>query len=227
MNDSSLLVREAAERLGISPIAVRQQIAAGRLPAVKRGRDWWVDARAVERMHRQPAGSGRPLSAPLAWAVLLLASGADEAADRVAGRAQYRSRARSWLREHGLREHAPRLRTRAAVETFYAHPSELRRIVGRPDVLATGASAGDLVGLIGGAPAAEVYASARQREAIVAEHALAAGAGQVQIRWVLDELWPLLPDGGHGRAPRAAILLDLLESDEPRARREAARALAS
>jgi hypothetical protein len=29
-----------------------------------------------------------------------------------------------------------------------------------------------------------------------------------------------------GRAPRAAVLVDLLEHDDPRARREAARALA-
>jgi len=34
-------------------------------------------------MRRLPARSGRPLPASLAWAVLLLASGNEEAADRV------------------------------------------------------------------------------------------------------------------------------------------------
>jgi excisionase family DNA binding protein len=221
-----LSVREAAQRLGISPVAVRQHIAGGRLPAVKRGRDWWLDARAVERIRRQPARSGRPLSAPLAWAVLLLASDDQAAADQVLRHPRYRSRAQAWLREQSLFEDAPRLRARAASEEFDAHPSELRRIAARPDVLRTGALAGGLVGLIGRSSAVEVYAPAGQREVIVREHALAPGSGPVRVRWVADDIWAALhPDEDH-RAPRAAVLLDLLESDEPRARREAARALA-
>jgi hypothetical protein len=217
-------VRDAAQRLGVSPVAVRQQIAGGRLPAVKRGRDWWVDPRAVERMRRLPARSGRPLSAPLAWAVLLLASGEEEAADRVVQHPRYRARARAWLREHSLSEDAPRLRARAAPEEFDAHPSELRRIAARPDVLLTGASAG---GLVGKPSAVEVYARAGQRDAIVREHALVPGSGPVRVRWVADVIWDLLRGDAEGRAPRAAVLLDLVESDEPRARREAVRALAS
>jgi excisionase family DNA binding protein len=181
MEGPVLVVREAAERLEVSPVAVRQQIAAGQIPAVKRGRDWLVDERAVERMCRQPAGRGRPLSAPLAWAVLLLASGDSDAADQVAGRARYRSRSRAWLRDRPLRNHAPRLRERAVVEEFDAHPSELRRIVARSDVLATGSSAGDVIGLIGSASTVEVYAPASRRGAIVEGHALAPGTGPVRI----------------------------------------------
>jgi hypothetical protein len=226
VNGLDLSVRDAAQRLGVSPVAVRQQIAGGRLPAVKRGRDWWVDPRAVERLRRQPARSGRPLSAPLAWAVLLLASGDEAAADRVLSHPRYRSRARAWLREQSLIEDAPRLRARAASEEFDAHPSELRRIAARPEVLLTGASAGGLVGLIGRPSAVEVYAPAVQREAIVREHALVPGSGPVRVRWVADEIWAALHPDKDQRAPRASVLLDLLESDEPRARREAARALA-
>lgn len=222
-----LSVREAAARLGVSPVAVRQQIAGGRLRAVKRGRDWWVDPRAVERMRRLPARSGRPLSAPLAWAVLLLASGDEEAADRVVRHPRYRTRARAWLREHSLSDDAGRLRARAAPEQFDAHPSELRRIAARTDVLLTGASAGGLVGLAGAPATVEVYAPAGKREAIVREHALMPGSGPVRIRWVVDEIWDVLRGGVAGPAPRAAVLLDLVESDEPRARREAVRALAS
>jgi hypothetical protein len=54
----------------------------------------------------------------------------------------------------------------------------------------------------------------------------AVSGGPVRIRWVTDELWPHLYQDGERRAPRTAILLDLLESENPRARREAARALA-
>lgn len=226
MPGSSLLsVGEAADRLGVGDAAVRQQIAAGRLPAVKRGRSWWLEERVVERMARQPLGRGRQLSPEMAWAVLLLASGEDGAADRAAGRARYRSRARAWLRDHALGENAPRLRARATVEEFEAHPAELPRVLARPDVLATGVSAGDAVGLLGSAAGIELYAPVAKRSAIIADHALMPVAGPVLIRWVPDELWPLLDGDAKLRAPRAAILLDLLEADEPRARREAQRAL--
>jgi hypothetical protein len=55
--------------------------------------------------------------------------------------------------------------------------------------------------------------------------ALSAEMAGVRVRWVPDALWPLLVAADGHRAPRAAGLVDLLESDDPRARREAARAL--
>jgi hypothetical protein len=219
-------VHEAAERLGISPIAVRQHITSGRLLAAKRGRDWWLEAGTVERMARQPPGGGRPLSPSLAWAVLLLASGHEMTAQDVAGRARYWSRARAWLRDHRLAEDATRLRARAQREQLDAHPSEFERILGRPDVIATGTSAADTVGITGAASTIEAYAPAGSRSAIIEEHALISGSGPVILRWVPEDVWPHLIGLEDRRAPRAAILLDLLESDEPRARREATRALA-
>ena len=53
-------------------------------------------------------------------------------------------------------------------------------------------------------------------------HALEPGDGPVLMRWVPDELWPMVTGDV---APRAAVLVDLLEHDDPRARREAERAL--
>jgi excisionase family DNA binding protein len=40
---------EAAVVLGVTAATLRQQIHNGKLRAVKRGRDWWVTAREVER----------------------------------------------------------------------------------------------------------------------------------------------------------------------------------
>jgi excisionase family DNA binding protein len=40
---------EAAQRLGVTPDTLRQQIANGKLKASKRGRDWWVTDGEVER----------------------------------------------------------------------------------------------------------------------------------------------------------------------------------
>jgi excisionase family DNA binding protein len=44
---------EAAALLGVAAATLRQQIANGKLRAVKRGRDWWVTAREVERYRRE------------------------------------------------------------------------------------------------------------------------------------------------------------------------------
>ncbi|HEV2973558.1 MAG TPA: helix-turn-helix domain-containing protein [Solirubrobacteraceae bacterium] len=221
-------VNEAAGRLGVSPAAVRQRMASGRLPATKRGRSWWLDERVVQRHVRQPTPSGRPLSPSMAWAIILLASGDEAGAKRLAPRERYPSRMRAWLEGHPLGEHASKLRPRAAIEDLAGHRSELGRLLARPDVLVTGASAGDVVGLAGKVPGVEVYAPAGHRAAILSEHALTpASDGLIRIRWVRDELWPHLHQDRDRRTPRAAVLLDLLESDDPRARRESARALAS
>ncbi len=224
-SDLQLSVPQAAERPGISPAAVRLRIAGGELAAVKLGRDWRLDERDVLRLARRGDGSGRPLSPAMAWAVLLLASGDEAGADLLLEVPRYRARARQWQREHPLAEHADRLRERARREVFDAHPSELARLRDRPDVLLTGASAGDLVGLVGGAEAVEFYATAAAAAVIVDAHALAPGDGSVTVRWVPEDIWGQL-DAGARIAPRAAVLVDLLESDDPRARREAARALA-
>jgi hypothetical protein len=71
----------------------------------------------------------------------------------------------------------PRLRSRARRESFDAHPSELSRIVARYDVMRTGISAADSVGVHGGRGKAELYAPAGRCEAIVAERALEPGGG--------------------------------------------------
>jgi hypothetical protein len=222
-------VQEAAEQLAVTPGAVRQHVASGRLPAVKRGGAWWLDGHAVARMRRQPPGAGRPLTDQMAWAVILFASGEPLLAQQLAARDRYVTRAKAWLRaSQPLAGYASRLRTRAEVEEFDAHPAEIDRIVERPDVLRTGISAGELIGLTGGRGEAEIYASAAHRDEIVKRHALDPGAGPARVRWVSDGLWPVVQQAGdHGRAPQVAVLLDLLESDDPRARREAAKALGS
>jgi hypothetical protein len=204
---------------------VRKRIAAGHLVAQRRGREWWLDAREVDRLARQRTGQGRPLSPQMAWGILLLASGDEAAAARAVSNERYWSRLHAWLESHSLATHSSRLRRRAHAEEFDAHASELPRIADRPDVLKTGISAADIAGLVGAASGVELYAPAGHRKALIAEHVLEPGPGPVRIRWVDDDLWPLLDDDADGRAPRAAVLLDLLENDDPRARREAASAL--
>jgi excisionase family DNA binding protein len=44
---------QAAAILGVTAATLRQQIANGKLRATKRGRDWWVTRREVERYGRE------------------------------------------------------------------------------------------------------------------------------------------------------------------------------
>jgi excisionase family DNA binding protein len=215
--DDAISVEEAAAALGVDRRAVRFMASAGEIDAVKRGNVWWLDRRSVERRRRQEPGRGRPLSPAMAWTILLLASG--DGPGRAEPGDHRPARARRWLASHSLVDDAPRLRSRARRETFASHPSELRRLGARADVVRTGISAAESVGIHGGGEELEAYAPARDRETIVAEHVLEPTAGPVLMRWVPDELWPVIE--GH-LAPRAAVLVDLLEHDDPRARREAA-----
>lgn len=221
---SLISVREAADVLGIGPAAVRHKINSGSLPAVRHGRDWQLDERVVRGLARQPAGAGRPLAAEMAWAVLLHASGDPDAADRMLDHPRYRTRARSWLRDHRLPDHAARLRSRARGERFDVHPSELPRLLERTDIMRSGLSSQSL-GLVGGSGGVDAYGPESAREAIIDEHALQPGDGPVLLRWVADPVWARLPDVRS--SPLAVQLADLLESDDPRVRREARKALAA
>jgi hypothetical protein len=64
------------------------------------------------------AGKHWPLSPAMAWAVILLASGDDAAAEEMAGRSRYAARTDTWLRDHPLREYALQFRARAESEEF-------------------------------------------------------------------------------------------------------------
>ena len=50
---ADMTLTEAAAVLGVSTANLRQQIAKGKLKAVKRGRDWWVTPKEVERYARE------------------------------------------------------------------------------------------------------------------------------------------------------------------------------
>lgn len=226
MADSWISVAEAAKQLGVSPVAVRNRLSQGQLVGRRNGRQWLVDAGSLDDLKRNRPAPGRPMSPDVAWSVLLAASGDRAGAREAVDDDRYFYRALNWLLRHSLADDRSRLRLRARPERFHVHPAELRRIADRPDVLRTGIAAGAQAGLVGNGKALEVYAPASHRHQLLREHALEPGDGPVLIRWAPDVLWELLDRDGDGQAPRAAVLLDLLEASDPRARREARRALA-
>jgi excisionase family DNA binding protein len=54
---------EAAEALGIHRSRVLHLIREGRLPAVKHGRDWWIEPEAIAAFAAQDRKPGRPRKA--------------------------------------------------------------------------------------------------------------------------------------------------------------------
>jgi excisionase family DNA binding protein len=48
-----MTLTEAAASLGVTAATLRQQIANGKLTAAKRGRDWWVQPKEVERYRQE------------------------------------------------------------------------------------------------------------------------------------------------------------------------------
>lgn len=225
---------EAAQILEVTPDAIRKLLGSGDLAGSKRGRDWVVDGAAVERRRRRRPSSGRPLAPLTSWGVILEHSPRREREPPSEWAQVARSRGRRWLATNDPLADAERLRSRARLERFDAHPSAAEQLLDG-HVLATGISAAHTVGLLGTrAGAVELYAPSGARSTLQRRHGLVAGEGTIAIRWVDDELWhqlttaalPWAPDRPN-IAPRLAVLLDLLESDDPRARREAERALAA
>lgn len=48
-----MTVNEAAARLDVAPVSVRNAIARGKLAATKRGRDWWIEEADVDRYAKE------------------------------------------------------------------------------------------------------------------------------------------------------------------------------
>ena len=48
-----MTLKEAASLLGLSPTTLRIQVLKGKLKATKRGRDWWVTPKEVQRYSQE------------------------------------------------------------------------------------------------------------------------------------------------------------------------------
>ena len=206
-------ILEAASRLQLSPARVRVMAARGQLPAAKIADRWVVERSAVEQRRKQKAFRGRHFTPQNAWAMLMLASGDDVPHLDPS----VRSRLRRALALEGLQALAPRLRDRADVSMYSAHPAELPYVLEDEVLVRSGISAaGSLkLGLLSGQEA-DGYLAESQLQSFIARHALspAGSDGNVRLRAVPDDVWPNL--SGRPVAPRAAVALDLADEFDPR-----------
>ncbi len=192
-------------------------ISAGAIDAEKAAGAWWIPAESFARLVASPRQGGRPLGSASAWAVLLLASG--ELAEWAS--AKVRRHVAGLLDEHGLTGVFCKLSHRAVRHAYEAHRAELRRLADSDDLMLSGVRAAGAyrLGLQGG-DEVEAYVAASAVEKISKRHGLAAGTEpNVVLRAVPDDVWALV----HRRpvAPIAAVLADLAEHSDARARRVA------
>ena len=214
-------VSEAARRLGVTPRRVRQMIADRKLPARRVGRVWAISERDLRSVSRRPAH--RPWKPASAWAVLAAAEGTVPPSLS----AYERHRARQRLKE-GLPNIVTLLAERAHRRTFYVHPSDVDRILNTAGVVRTAASAAAEhdIDLIGPGPE-EVYVSESTLAQIAASCHMEERPERPNLvmRVVADPHWPFAEDAAV--APAAVAAVDLLESDNDRARRAGSRLLES
>ena len=124
------------------------------------------------------------------------------------------------LEEHGLSKAFGKLGRRAVRHAYEAHVAELPRLINSTDLMLGGASAAGAhkLGLQGG-DELEAYVAAGSSEQIARRHGLIeSGRPNVVLRAVPDDIWPIM----HRKiAPIAAVLADLVEHPDARARRVA------
>lgn len=190
-------------------------LADGQLVGERLGRDWVVDRARIDHYRRLRHLSGRPWRPISAWAVLAVAGGGGTEFSPVE-----RSRARHRLAEHGLVELVDRLDTRAERRSFYGHPAVLQRLRHEQGAVRGGVSAAadHDVDLVGG-DLLEIYLPEQRLDALVERYALDDDAERpnVLIHAVDNAVWPF--DAHVDVAPWPVVVVDLLESDDERARR--------
>lgn len=200
-------VGRAADELGLHPSRVRALIADGSLRGDKVGGRWLVHWHSVVSRRREPAATGRPLTARNAWTLLLESSGEALPAETNPSSLW---RIRETLRHQGLVAVRGRLERRASVQRLWALPGELRRVLDDDALALTGSSAAGALDLGLAAPdTVDAYLPASRVPVVVREHGLeAATASQsnLVLRAVPDEAWFL---DARRVAPTAAVALDL------------------
>lgn len=209
-----LTVAEAAKRLDVTPDRVRRLVRAGELPATRFGRALMVPADAVDLRRSRGSGEGRRLEPANAWAVLYMAAGLSVPwVDR-----KDRWRLGRYLAAHRLGDIRDRLVARGRPHAHRAHTSVLVALRADPALMLTGVTGASeaRLGLVGGSGEVDAYVAADALDGVVRRHHLRPSREpNVTLRVVPSFTRPWPP--AHV-APLTVIALDLLDSDEPRAR---------
>lgn len=168
-----LTTEEAADLLKVSVRRVQQMLDAGELTRVARG---LVDRASVDQYIASHRGGRRAWAEHTAWAAIALLS--DERVDWI-GEAE-RWRVQTTLRKVEVPDLIARLRNRAEVHSYQAHPSATQRL--RADLISTNASGIGLVAATGDL-VVDGYLATKRLDEVVRRYGLReASAGTVTLR---------------------------------------------
>lgn len=210
-------IEAAASDLGVSRSEVRRLIHDGDLHARQVADRWLVPVVELHRLGRLARPVGRPYDPASAWALLQMLDGHADELPPVR-----RSQLRRVLREADPHDLAARLRRRADRQLWYVHPSLVDDVLAGEHVHPSGWSrlpALDIDLVAGDDVPAEAYVAADHLDDLVEEYALAPAesVANLILHVVVDD------DPIADALPSGAVVLDLLESGDPRARDAAAR----
>lgn len=219
---NAVTTREAADRLGISDVAVRKMLRTGRLTGVgTAGRTLLIDPASLQRVADAGKRAGRLWSVKTAWAALCLLSGQET--PWISAAEKYRLKTR--LGEIRAEDVQLLARNRAAVKRYRATPAAVDRL--RPRLMPTAGSAmhdeetAARFGLSGGGGFAEGYATAGDGE----KFAAALGMVEDPTGHVVIRETALTEPFNSGRTPLAAVAVDLMDSLSTRERSAGIRVL--
>lgn len=232
-------VAEAAHELGVSPRQVRHLVESGALPAHRLGQAWLLPAEAVRARARHAPPPGRPLSAPMAWALLWVVHGLlelPEAADakevnelfQAIDDRRVRHRVRRMLADPqpaGRWEHW--LAGRAARRRLWVHPGVLGRLAADPRLRPGGGFAAVAQGVgIAVSPPRRFYLDEDVLKSVLADYrAQEDPQGPVEFMIIPSDVPAAVRIPAGRPVPLAVALADLLESDDARERHAAAERL--
>jgi excisionase family DNA binding protein len=222
-------IDDAAQQMGLHPSHLRRLVRNGEIPGRKVGAHWLVSEAALRQRERLQACPGRPLSAPMAWAVMKvvdtgLQGSLDSHSDSDAlGDRRFRFRLRRHLQDSPPAELWPSwLRRRSSPRRVWVHPGVKNRLASDPRLYAGGEN---------GAAAAEIglgawksgstifYVSGDDVQDVMDKYKVREDPdGQVTLMVVSGEVsGALLPQPGEP-VSRVVVLVDLLESPDARQR---------
>jgi hypothetical protein len=208
-------VSSAAKDLGVSEQRVRSLLSNDLLEGQKIAGRWFVDPESMERWRSRSSRGGRPFSRENSWGILLAASGQEPLWLSPWDRSRLRNRLsldwRKWI---------PKVRNRARLRAFRAHPGQLKRISSDSRLILGGVSAASHYGAdIKARDELEAYVRDRDIRKLVNRYKLVESSSPNILLHVVESKWPLGLDSQARVMPAAVVALDLIESPDSRSRR--------
>ncbi len=210
-----LSVPDAARHLGVTDQRVRALIRDGVIDAQRVGGRWVLQARAVEDRLRASRAPGRPFNQSVSWALLHLIVG--EAPEWLS--ASHQSQLKRRLRTSPRAELVAKLKSRAELRRYRAHPASIDRLAEEPELHEAGVSAAAAHGAdVSSLGELEAYVSSSNWSGLERSYPLGARSEAPNLFIHVTEDGERLP-ANSSAVWSLVVALDLIEADDGRSQR--------